>query len=171
VNVLSQQPPPAPFANLAVHHRAFPLPHRPDPYPVKQTPSLGRMDGRPGQANTGYSDVHLHGEVCVHDNVHVAFHFLLPPSPYFFSLPLAFGYSSNRFSLCQTANDDNEKDCHHNNNCCNISLGYLVMRTARASTLFLHSHGATISFLYYTSSLHCSTRWGCFSADTGLTEH
>ena len=78
----------------------------------------------------------------------------------------AFGYSSNRFPLSHTANDDNEKD-YHNNNCCNISFGYLVMWTARAS----NTHGATASFLYYTCSLHCSTRWGCFSADTGLTEH
>ena len=58
--------------------------------------------------------------MCVHDNVHVTFHILLPPSPYIFSLPSAFGYSSNGFPLSQTANDDNEKD-YHNNNCCNIS--------------------------------------------------
>jgi len=63
--------------------------------------------------------VHLHGEVCVHDNVHVTFHF---PLPLYFSLPSAFGYSSNRFPLSQTANDDNDKDYHNNdNNCCNIS--------------------------------------------------
>src|SRR5258708_3651277 len=59
-----------------------------------------------------------------------ACHFSLsPPSlTSYFSLPSAFGYSSNRFPLSQTANDDNEKDYHinDNNNCCNISLGYLA---------------------------------------------
>jgi len=79
VNVSPQQPPPVP-------HREFPHLTVPNPSPVNQTPSSGKKDRRPGQANIKYSGVHLNGEVCMHDIVHVTFHVLLPPSPYIFSL-------------------------------------------------------------------------------------
>ena len=107
--------------------------------------------------------------MCAHDNVHVTFHILPPPSPYIFSLPSAFGYSSNRIPLSQTANNDNGKDYNNDNNC-NIPLGFLVMWTARASTLFLLLRGYSLVSVLYMF-IHCSTRWGCFFADTGLIEH
>ena len=156
--------PPVPFANLAV---------RSPPSPC--IPPTSTSDALPGQTNAAVGEKdrptpNIAMCICMRGMYarQCACHF--SPSPPSLTFSSAFGYSSNRFPLSHTANDDNER----------TTTTTTVVVISLSVTQSCGRHGPqpfpTLSrghslLLYYTCSLHCSTRWGCFSADTGLTEH